>query len=210
MLAGVFDFVDGLAARILDAYSEMGRELDSLADIVSFGVAPSFILFQLISAALFQGLPFSVILLTGAESVILASAFFPVVFAAIRLARYNLSIGEGDVFRGLPSPAAGIFIASVGYTAVATGSVFIQNLIINSSVLVLMSITLSILMISPLRMFSIKFRNFRFADNKIRYTFLMPSALILVYSGLTAIPAIIIYYIILSVIVNLVPMIKKN
>ncbi len=205
MLAGVFDFADGLAARILGSYSEIGRELDSLADIVSFGVAPSFILFHLISSALFEGLPFSVFLLTGTEAVILAGAFLPVVFAALRLARYNLSDSKEDVFRGLPSPAAGIFIASVAYKGATTGSVLMQDLIINTGVLVAISITLSILMVSPLRMFSIKFRNFRFADNKIRYTFLLPSALTLVYWGLAAIPAIIIYYIFLSVIVNLLP-----
>ena len=205
MLAGVFDFVDGLAARILGAYSEMGRELDSLADIVSFGVAPSFILFHLISSALFEGMPFIVISLTGTESVILASAFLPVVFAAIRLARYNLSSGKDDAFRGLPSPASGIFIASVGYTGATTGSALIQYLILNTGVLVAMSITLSILMVSPLSMFSIKFRNFRLTDNKIRYAFLLPSALIVVYMGLAAIPAIIIYYILLSVIISLVP-----
>ena len=205
MLAGVFDFADGLAARILGAYTDMGKELDSLADIVSFGVAPSFILFHLISSALFEGTPFSVFMLTGTEAVILAGAFLPVVFAAIRLARYNLSDGNEDVFRGLPSPAAGIFIASVGYTGATTESIFMQELIMNTGVLFSMSITLSILMVIPLRMFSIKFSNFRFTDNKIRYLFLLPSAIILVYMGLAAIPAIIIYYILLSIILALMP-----
>ena len=205
MLAGVFDFADGLAARILGAYTDMGKELDSLADIVSFGVAPSFILFHLISSALFEGTPFSVFLLTGTEAVILAGAFFPAVFAAIRLAAYNLSDSQEDVFSGLPSPATGILIASVGYIAATTESVFIQDLIMNTGVLFAISITFSILMVMPLRMFSIKFSNFRFADNKIRYIFLLPSAIILVYMGLAAIPVIIIYYILLSVILDLMP-----
>ena len=199
MLAGIFDFFDGLAARLLNAYSDIGKELDSLADIVSFGVAPSFILYQLLNMSLFAGDFGSA---TGihatTETAILASAFMPAVFAAIRLAKFNVSAQEKDAFIGLPSPAAGIFIASIGFIVFTTGSLWLRELFFNTTFLVLISIFLSVLMVIPLPMFSIKFSNFGLRDNKIRYLFVIPSFFLLVFIGLTAIPVILVYYILLS------------
>ena len=206
ILAGVFDFVDGLAARILDAYSDFGKELDSLADIVSFGVAPSFILFHLISTALLKGTPYlSIDLVTVSEALILAVSFLPVIFAAIRLAKFNVASNEEEGFRGLPSPAAGIFIASAGYILFTTGSLWIQDLLLNFRALVIMGTGLSILMVLPVPMFNLKFSNFSFTGNKIRYLFLLPSFILFVYLGITAIPVIITWYILLSLILVLLP-----
>ncbi len=206
LLAGLLDFVDGLAARIFDAYTEFGKELDSLADMVSFGVAPSFILFQIISTALISETPlFSIDAITIAEAIIIASAFFPVIFAAIRLARFNVSAGEKDNFTGLPAPAAGLFIAFIGYVLFTTDSPYIRELLLNSGLLLVMSIVISALMVIPLSMFSIKFRNLRLADNKIRYLFILPSLIIVLFWGLKTIPLIIVYYILLSLILALIP-----
>jgi CDP-diacylglycerol---serine O-phosphatidyltransferase len=201
MLAGVFDFVDGLAARLLDAYSDIGKELDSLADIVSFGVAPSFILYRLFNMSIFSGdFGSGTGIHAATNTAILACAFMPAVFAAIRLAKFNVSAPGKDDFSGLPSPAAGIFIASAGYIVSTTGSLWLRELFFNTTFLVSISIILSVLMVIPLPMFSIKFSNFGLKDNKIRYLFVIPSFLLLIFIGLTAIPAILVYYILLSVV----------
>lgn len=206
LVAGVFDFADGLAARLLGAYSNFGRELDSLADIVSFGVAPSFILFHLLRMSLVTVTPvFSLDMLSGAETIILATSFMPVIFAAIRLAMFNLSQNQDDVFSGLPSPAAGIFIASAGYILFTTDTGWIQQALLNTGVLLSMGIILSLLMVVPLPMFNIKFNHFRFTGNRIRYLFVLPSILLLVWLGIMAIPVIIIWYILLSLILVFSP-----
>lgn len=205
-LAGFFDFADGLAARILDAYSDFGKELDSLADIVSFGVAPAFILFHLIHATLIIENPwFSLDTITALETIILLSAFLPVIFSAIRLARFNVMDSKGNFFTGLPTPAAGIFFASLGYIFFTEGQGWITDSLFNTVVLVAMSICISLLMVSPVPMFTIKFKRFGLTGNLVRYLFLIPSLLFMIFWGLKAVPAIIIYYILLSVALALIP-----
>jgi len=211
LLAGVFDFVDGLAARLLDAYSDFGRELDSLADIVSFGVAPSFILFNLFKMSFILKNPgFSLELSTVHELLILASSFLPALFAGARLAKFNMSVNKDLVFSGLPSPAAGIFIASLGYILFTTDTLWIRQAVTNTGLLLAVNITLSVLMVLPLPMFNIKFRNLRLSENRIRYLFVLPSMVFLVYWGLKSIPLIIVYYILISVSEHLVSLVKKR
>ncbi len=197
-LAGVFDFADGLAARIFDAYSDFGKELDSLADMVSFGVAPSFILFHLLQNSLIIGNPFFALdQLTVSELLILFSSFLPAIFASLRLARFNLK-SSGDSFIGLPSPAAGLFFASAGYISITSGIIWVQQALISTTFLMIMNICLSALMVIPVPMFNIKFKNFSLADNKVRFIFAIPSILLVIILGLQSIPAIILYYIVLS------------
>ncbi len=204
LLAGVLDFADGLAARLLNAYSDFGKELDSLADMVSFGVAPSFILFHLLLNSLMAGDPlFSVDLLTAGEAAILASAFLPALFAALRLAKFNLDDSKTKSFSGLPSPAAGIFFASAGYILLTTEISWIREALVNTGLLMTLNISLSLLMIVPIPMFDIKFSNFRPGENKIRYLFALPSLFLVIYWGLQSIPVIILYYILLSLILLL-------
>ncbi|TVR71493.1 MAG: CDP-diacylglycerol--serine O-phosphatidyltransferase [Marinilabiliales bacterium] len=202
LLAGIFDFADGFAARLLDAYSEFGKELDSLADIISFGAAPSFILFHLINTSLVMSAPHhGYESLSVPHTLILASAFLPVVFAAIRLAKYNISTGESDDFSGLPSPAAGIFIASAGYVLVTSELTLVREFFFNPATLVSAGIIVSVLMVIPIRMFSIKFRHFRLAGNRVRYLFLLPSLVLFIWWGIAAIPLITGWYVFLSAII---------
>lgn len=204
LLAGVFDFADGMAARLFRAYSDFGKELDSLADMISFGVAPSFILFHLLAMSLSLNNPeFSFFSLSANNVLILATSFMPAVFAAIRLARYNTS-GEEGSFSGLPSPAAGIFLASAGYVVITTSSEWLHIFLLSTWLLLAVNITLSILMVVNLPMFTIKFRNLRYTDNKTRYIFIIPAFFIFIYLGIKSIPVIIIYYILLSVIMWIV------
>jgi CDP-diacylglycerol---serine O-phosphatidyltransferase len=210
-LAGIMDFADGMAARVLNAYSDFGKELDSLADMVSFGVAPAFILFQIILASLtVRDGPFVVTEPAGYQLLILSVSFLPVVCAALRLARFNLDSNQKDSFTGLPSPAAGIFFASAGYILITTESLWIRELLLNTPLLVAVAIFISLLMISPLPMFNIKFRNFRPGENGVRYLFALPSVIILIVGGLQSIPAIIIYYIFLSFMLYLAGRLRRR
>lgn len=198
-ISGLFDFVDGFAARILNAYSEFGKELDSLADIVSFGVAPSFILYQLILSTLVAGSDLSLPgYLPATDLLLLSTAFLPALFSAIRLARFNLADPAKDSFTGLPTPASGLFIAALGYTFFTGSSAWV--LILTSNVLfpVTISLLLSLLMILPLPMFNLKFRGLSPGPNMMRYLLVLPSAVMLVIWGLPAVLLIIPLYILLS------------
>src|SRR5690554_5279073 len=114
-LAAVFDFLDGVAARLLKAYSETGKELDSLADMVSFGLAPGLIVFTLLEQSIFGiNQPFLQISTSGLNWVLLFSAFLIPVMSALRLARFNVKQSDVDYFSGLPTPANGMFWASMG------------------------------------------------------------------------------------------------
>ena len=113
-LAVVFDFFDGFLARLLNKYSDIGKELDSLADIVSFGVAPSIIMFHLLKLSLnIDKLPLSFDITTLVDIVVLLSAFLITVFSALRLAKFNVDTRQKDSFIGLPTPASAILIASL-------------------------------------------------------------------------------------------------
>lgn len=174
-LAAVFDFLDGFSARLLKAYSEIGKQLDSLADMVSFGVAPGAILFTLLKFSMFE-INRSVYEISANwyEWPVLFSAFLIPVFGAIRLARFNVAPAESTFFRGLPIPANGIFWASLGlmtgnveYNQVFFGTIFpVKNL-------VFFGVFISAMMVSNLPMFSLKFKTMGLKDNWFRYLFIV-------------------------------------
>ena len=192
LLSAVFDFLDGFIARKLNAQSEFGKQMDSLADLVSFGVAPTFIMFNLIQNSTTNiYLPFL--------------AFVIVIFSAIRLAIFNIT-DQKDTFNGFPTPAFAIFIVSLPLSFqfpknLAHLIINIQSELFFNNAVVLLIITLffSILLVSNVKMFSLKFSNFKFLPNKIRYIFLSISILLLIIFSWFAIQLIIIFYIILSI-----------
>lgn len=199
LIAAVLDFCDGFAARMLKAYSEIGKQLDSLSDMVSFGVAPSMILLQMMRTS-------NTLSLSGADP---STTIWPVyivfivaLFSALRLAKFNIDENQKDEFIGLPTPACAIFFASSGYLY-ANGYFSLQPWFI-----LIVAVLFSYLLISPIRMFSLKFHNFSIKDNVIRYIFLTLSvALIAVCSIFTspvaALPAIIAMYVLMSVCRNI-------
>jgi CDP-diacylglycerol---serine O-phosphatidyltransferase len=200
-ISGLLDFTDGFAARALNAYSRFGKELDSLADIVSFGVAPSFILYQLILLNLFGGGEVSLLnYLAANDLLLLSTAFLPALFSAIRLARFNLSNPENDSFKGLPTPASGLFIAALGYTIITEASGWVVACMYHIPFLVAVSVFLSFLMVSHLPMFSLKFHGLSHRYNMMRYILVLPSIILLLVWGLKAVLAIIPLYILLSLI----------
>jgi CDP-diacylglycerol---serine O-phosphatidyltransferase len=179
-IACVFDFLDGFAARILKVSSPIGKELDSLADMVSFGLLPSVVVYNMLEAA-------------GATGVVPYFAFLIAVFSALRLAIFNLDERQSDSFRGLPTPANALLVSSL---PLLTGSV--AAMLQQPWVLIAFTVLSSYLLVSGIELFALKFKNFTWQDNKIRFTFLALSVLLLIALQFTAIPLIILLYIALS------------
>ncbi len=198
-LAAVFDFLDGFAARLLKAYSEIGKQLDSLADVVSFGVAPGAILFTLLEFSLFgKNDPIYDISAKWFEWLILFSSFLIPIFGAIRLARFNSSTSNENFFRGLPIPANGIFWASLALMLESPKYYDLLQLIYSTKNLVFLAIFMAGMMVITMPMFSLKTHSFGFKENWYRYLFLGLSIVLLVVFNFYGLAFIIILYIILN------------
>lgn len=187
----IFDFGDGLAARLLKAYSEIGVQLDSLADMVSFGVAPGLLMYRLIVSA------------EGLDQYEGFLAYLPVLipaFSGLRLAKFNIDKAQSDHFMGLPTPATAFFIISLVFAAEYGQSQLIEGLLDSRLVLSFLTVLFASLMITNIPMFSFKFRHFRFKGNELRIVFIGSSVLLIAGAGFAALPLIIILYIIVSLI----------
>lgn len=202
-LAALFDFGDGFAARLLKVKSKIGKELDSLADVVSFGLVPGTILYILMAdnmANIFTNefwitvLPFSGFLVT--------------LFSALRLAKFNIDERQTAVFFGLPTPANALLLVSFPLILTQESSVFpaltefMKRFILNPLFLLALTLVLSWLLISEVKLFSLKFHNYSWKNNRARFLLLFISAILLVFLSYTAIPFIIILYIILSLVLE--------
>lgn len=190
ILSAAFDFFDGMAARLLGAYSAIGKDLDSLADNVSFGVAPSLIVFSLFKEMHYPA---------AMESI---SAFFPYlafltsVFSALRLAKFNNDTRQTNSFVGLPVPANALFWASL----VTGAHDFLVSDGINPLYLVLLVCLFSWLLVSEIPMFSLKFKSLSWKKNKVSFIFLLVCIPFLLFLGICSFAAIIVWYILLSLI----------
>ena len=196
-ICAVLDFADGMLARLLNAQSPLGQQLDSLADLVSFGLAPSAIIYfymhnanQIINPAALQIVfPFV--------------SFLLATFAGLRLAIFNIDSRQTNSFIGLPTPANASFFASLPFVlffANPEGFIYkgVEMLTGNLAAMTFSVFLFSWLMVSPLPMFSLKIKNLSWAENKIRYLFLALVIISLVIFGLQAVALIVIFYIILS------------
>jgi len=199
-LAALFDFLDGTAARLLDAGSELGKQLDSLADLVSFGVAPGLIMYQLISS----GCDGSCNILEQLHITPYFALLIPVC-SAFRLARFNIDLSQEEHFIGMPTPANAIFFASIPLVLFYQSNQlsliqldFLNDFFANSRILAILTVLFSYLLISDFRMFSLKFRRMIWKGNEMRYLFLGLSVACLILFALYAIPLIILTYFIIS------------
>ncbi len=202
-IAAILDFLDGTVARLLNAYSEIGKELDSLADLISFGFAPSVVLLRLLQEA--EG---NITIIVNQIDILPFAAFFIVLFSALRLAKFNLDKNQSDSFIGLPTPANAIFIVSLPFAVYYGNETYFLHplffiLLNNTWALIILIVLLSYLLISPLPLFSLKIKSFRFKENLIRYIFVGISILMLILFQWYAISVIIIFYVILSVAENI-------
>ncbi|MBR6496030.1 MAG: CDP-diacylglycerol--serine O-phosphatidyltransferase [Rikenellaceae bacterium] len=175
----VFDFLDGLFARLLNQYSPVGKELDSLADMVTFGTAPAVIMWQLLLPAV------------GADLALLGFLIAPM--SALRLAKFNVDQRQTSEFIGLPTPANAMFIASL---------VFL-NFEIPMWILCAIPVLMSWLLVCEVPMFSLKFKGFGFGQNKLRYLFLLFVAVVVSLCGVAAVSFVLVAYVLVSVVRNL-------
>ena len=182
--SAVFDFFDGFAARLLKSVSAIGVELDSLADMVSFGLVPSVAMFCLWDVAPSSDLPTWMRYLT----------LTIVAFSALRLAKFNIDNTQTTEFCGLPTPANGLFCLSLAML-MAAGSISLPQWAILT-----ISIGMAYMLISPIRMFALKFKGFGWQGNEIRYSFLALCVVLIAAFTRYAVPAIILLYIIISAI----------
>lgn len=203
LLAAIFDFFDGLVARVLDAKSEFGKQLDSLADIVSFGVAPSIILFNWLHLVLIESSTdstFELISANFAQSLILLCSLVFVASAAIRLARFNIDVSENNLFKGLPSPAAALVIAALWMILGGTENKVVKDLMLNIYFVFGVLVVLAILMLSRIKMLSMKFIGISFTRNILQYILLLVSILLIIQFKVAGLLFALIFYILLSLI----------
>jgi CDP-diacylglycerol--serine O-phosphatidyltransferase len=199
--ASAFDFFDGFSARLLKAYSSIGKELDSLADLVSFGLAPAAMVFTMLQLSLFGRFQaIQEIEAHWSQWIVLFTSLVLTVAGAFRLAKFNTDDRQSEQFLGMPIPANAIFFASLGLILELGTKQSIVPIILNKYVLLSSVFICSFLMVSELPMFSLKFKNLNLKDNAIRFLFLGITILLLIFLQIYALPLIIIWYILLSVI----------
>ena len=192
-LAALADFFDGLAARLLKSDSKLGKELDSLADLVSFGVAPGMILYQFLRMSFMKqenGLDASLAWLLPALLIPCAGAY--------RLARFNLDQTQQFGFKGIPIPAVGLLIASFPLIYWNAHEGWIVGLLLNKWVLYLIILVLSLGMISRLPLMALKFKNFELKNNLSKFILIIMSLIVAILLGWLSVPIIFVLYIILS------------
>ena len=191
-MAGLFDFLDGFAARLLHAKSPIGADLDSLSDVVSFGVAPGFILCYLMDRA--SDLP-NVMLFD--IDVLPCLAFVLPVFAAIRLAKFNNDDTQSVTFRGLPVPGTALFIASLPLALSQVGHLTDGTLSYWACLGI--ALVFSFLMVSRLKFFSFKMNSAKWKGNEVRWIFLIVAVVSFVIFRWLALPFVMILYVLLSI-----------
>lgn len=188
VIAAILDFFDGMLARMLKAYSAIGKELDSLADVVSFGVLPSVIIYQLF------------LLAPQIDSISVwlnYSAFLIAIFSALRLAKFNIDERQSDQFIGLPTPANALLIASFPMI-ITENNLFFVNYILNPYFLFIFSLGMGILLISEIPLMSLKFKSLKLSENILRYILIFSSLILLLFLKFASVPIIITLYFLIS------------
>ena len=189
VISALFDFLDGFAARLLHSSSAIGVELDSLADMVSFGLVPSVAMFTLYGL-----LPQLSAMPADIASWLQYATFIIVAFSALRLAKFNVDTTQSTEFCGLPTPANGLFCLSLAMLAVG------GNVALTKEIVLVISVAMAYLLISPIRMFALKFKGFGWRGNEIRYLFIALCVVLVALLRFYSVPAIILLYIVISTI----------
>jgi CDP-diacylglycerol--serine O-phosphatidyltransferase len=195
LLASIFDFLDGFVARLANAYSSIGKDLDSLADVVSFGVAPGFIVFALF----YYNSAFLNIDFDPSKNWYSFAAFLLPCFSALRLAKFNNDTRQTEGFLGLPVPSMSIIVASLPFIIFHSSTPeWLDNFLVHPVTLIFLIFTLGYLMLSEIPLISLKFKSWDFKTNKARYAVVILGALLLAVWQLKALPLVILSYITIS------------
>lgn len=186
-VAGLLDFGDGFVARLLKQNSEIGKQLDSLADVVTFGVLPALIIFQLIERTSNDIPHFPSYL-----------AFVLAIFSALRLAKFNVDTRQSDSFIGVPTPANAFLVASLPF--IIRHNPALEPFIVNQTNLLIYTFLMSFLLVAELPLFALKFKSFGWNGNELPFSFLGISVVLLVLLHFAAVPLVIALYILLSLV----------
>src|SRR5437868_2889994 len=189
LLAAVFDFLDGMAARMLKASSPIGKELDSLADIISFGLVPGAILFKLLQINI-QSVSDNEMLTKILQFV----PFLVTIFSALRLAKFNIDNRQTDSFIGLPTPANTLLIIALPLI-IMHDEFNLSSMVLNPYFILGLTLLQSWLLVAKLPLFALKFKNFSWKDNSFQFILLLLSAVILILFRYAALPMIIFLYV---------------
>lgn len=208
--AAVCDFLDGFAARVLKAYSAIGKDLDSLADMVTFGVVPGFMMFKMIAyvTGTYYGNGIGEALNAGGKAWYALAGLLIPVFSCLRLAKFNNDKRQSENFIGLPTPANAILICSLplvfdvgqSYQAV---TLVTAPFVTDGANLAIATCMLSLLLVTEIPMFSLKFRHFGWVGNQMRYLFIATCITMFILLDLAAIPLSILLYITVGVVQNI-------
>jgi CDP-diacylglycerol--serine O-phosphatidyltransferase len=200
VLGIIFDFFDGFAARLLNVSGELGKQLDSLADMVTSGVVPGVVMLQLLSEE-----PFNVHHFTEGFTIATFSPLLGLLLtlgACYRLAKFNIDTRQSESFIGLPTPAMSLFVISLPLILEYGTIEFVENIIRSNYFLIGVTVLLTYLMNAEIPLFSLKFKEYAIKKNLIKYLFLLTSLGMLLTLQFVSIPLIIAFYVCLSVVSN--------
>ena len=202
LLGAFLDFFDGMIARILNVDGELGKQLDSLADLITFGVAPAFIVFQLFfwieDKSFFNPLSEWPSLTAYNYNYLAYTAWLIPLFSALRLAKFNIDTRQIDGFIGLPTPANALFFISIPIMIHFQPSVWMSTFLAQTTVLASLCIIMSYLLIAEIPLLSLKFKNLSWQENKMRYILIISSVILLCVFRFVAVPIILLLYLVLS------------
>jgi len=196
-----FDFFDGFAARLLKVGGEFGKQLDSLADVVTSGVVPGIVLYQLLTSDKSQ-LSIKNIDITWGDSNFETLPYIGLLFtlaAAYRLAKFNIDERQTSSFIGLPTPAASIFVMSLPLVLAFSSNELARNLIENHWFLIGITLLLTYLMNADIPLFALKFKNYSWKNNKVKFVFIILTIALVIGLQFIAIPLVILLYILFSI-----------
>ncbi len=202
VIAAFFDFVDGGVARLLRAQSALGKELDSLCDLVSFGVVPGVVLFSMMRHALGISEDLLSFAMPVKALVLLFAMLLVPAFSALRLARFNVDNRQSDHFIGLPVPANALLIVSLGALWSLSCDACWGAFPVNPYFLLAVSLVQSYLLVAPLPMFALKFKNLKWKGNELRFSFLTLSLLFVLFFKIVGIVFTIVMYILISIVTS--------
>ncbi len=206
LIASVLDFFDGMLARVFKVSGKLGKQLDSLADAVSFGVVPGIFMMKMIewSFAREKGID-----ITSVHSIDFHFGYLPILgflitlFSVLRLAKFNIDDRQTDEFIGLPTPGNTILVISLPLILLYTDEELFTKILLNIWFLIILTIGSSILLICELPLFSLKFKNLKWKENKYQISFLILALILILLLQFIAIPFVIVLYILLSAIRNI-------
>jgi CDP-diacylglycerol---serine O-phosphatidyltransferase len=188
LIALILDFLDGFVARLLKISSEIGKQLDSLADVVTFGVLPSLIIYKLLENSALE------------PSYLKYTAFIMAAASALRLAKFNIDTRQSDSFIGLPTPANGMVVATFPFLINDYGK--LGEIVNNPWVLIGYVFVFSFLLNAEIPLFALKFKKFGWKENQMKYIFLLSCVLLILAFQLAAVPLIILIYVLLSLAIS--------